>query len=1117
INVFRWTVSNGTCNPVFDQVTIQSFTQPQTPNAGLDQSICTLSAQLSAILPTVGQGSWSIISGAGIIVNPQQNTSAVNNLQSGVNTFRYSVSNGICPVVFDDVNVEVFSAPVASAGADQSVCGTSVNLSGNLPAASSGSWTLVSGAGIIQSPNQNSTQISNLGVGANVFQWSLTNGVCPVSNDQITITRFLEPSAALAGNDLQTCASSAQLNAQIPTIGQGFWSVLSGSGNFGNPASAASTINQLAVGDNILVWTVSNGNCPSSSDQVIITVDQNPTSAEAGADQGLCSNQTTLQALMPQAGDGQWTIISGTASITNPNQANTSLTSIGVGQVVLRWTVTNGVCISFDEVTVTRSLPPSLSTAGEDQQICNEASSLSGNSPSTGTGLWTIVSGSADIDNPSNPVSSVSNLGAGANVFRWTISNGACPTEEDQVTIIRQEAPDVAQAGQDQLICDVNATLQANLPQIGTGIWSIVSGAGVIDNTFASSTSVSGLANGENVFQWTTLNGVCPASTDQVIITKAIEPDPSVAGEDALVCGSAFSLEALEPSSGAGQWIVISGSALFSDQGSANSEVTSLEPGETQLAWLVSNAPCPVSSDTITLIVAEQPEAAFAGIDLLICDDSVFVAGNVPVIGEALWTVSSGSGLFEDSLSAFTSVVSLGEGSNVLVYSITNEHCVSNDSMVVFRFSNDFEVNAGQDTVICAFTYELNADIPQSGDGFWDVFEGLGNVSDPTAAQSQLELLSDTLGLRWTVTNGICSPRSDTVFVYRQVEAEVAIAMADLAICSDEVQLSADTAIQGFGFWEILSGSAILSDSSLANAVLSLENTGNVLLSWNVISGACLSIDSVLISSSEPPFPVYAGENQTICETTTILQASVPELGSGTWLSLASGFFSNANSPTSGFLATSTGFKGLIWSVTNGACILRDTVFIDMLDKPDADGGPDLFGCLGDTIFLQAETPVFGDPEWIVLSNKATVLEPFFENSAFITEQAGSFNLRWRISNGFCSDSSLVTVTIYDESNPDCAGAANFVFIPEGFSPNSDGVFDKFVVEHNPDKQVNLSVFDRRGVLVFEDENYQNDWEGQVNTGSPLYGDQLPEGTYFYLIRIDGDTEFRKGYLTLWR
>ena len=74
-----------------------------------------------------------------------------------------------------------------------------------------------------------------------------------------------------------------------------------------------------------------------------------------------------------------------------------------------------------------------------------------------------------------------------------------------------------------------------------------------------------------------------------------------------------------------------------------------------------------------------MPDAAFAGVDLLVCDDSVFVAGNAPAVGSPIWSISNGFGLIEDSLSAFTAVTDLAEGSNSLVYSIVNEHCSSVD------------------------------------------------------------------------------------------------------------------------------------------------------------------------------------------------------------------------------------------------------------------------------------------------------------------------------------------------------------------------------------------------------------------------------------------------------
>ena len=32
-----------------------------------------------------------------------------------------------------------------------------------------------------------------------------------------------------------------------------------------------------------------------------------------------------------------------------------------------------------------------------------------------------------------------------------------------------------------------------------------------------------------------------------------------------------------------------------------------------------------------------------------------------------------------------------------------------------------------------------------------------------------------------------------------------------------------------------------------------------------------------------------------------------------------------------------------------------------------------------------------------------------------------------------------------------------------------------------------------------------------------MAGDILPESTYFYIVQIEGETDARKGYLTLWR
>jgi gliding motility-associated-like protein len=86
------------------------------------------------------------------------------------------------------------------------------------------------------------------------------------------------------------------------------------------------------------------------------------------------------------------------------------------------------------------------------------------------------------------------------------------------VVVTADEVP-VAFAGEDQgLDFLFGTTLTADIPEIGTGIWALVSGTGDLFNSTAPSTAVSGLSVGENVFSWTVTNGACDPVTDLVMV-----------------------------------------------------------------------------------------------------------------------------------------------------------------------------------------------------------------------------------------------------------------------------------------------------------------------------------------------------------------------------------------------------------------------------------------------------------------------------------------------------------------------------------------------------------------------------------------------------------------------
>jgi gliding motility-associated-like protein len=87
----------------------------------------------------------------------------------------------------------------------------------------------------------------------------------------------------------------------------------------------------------------------------------------------------------------------------------------------------------------------------------------------------------------------------------------------------------------------------------------------------------------------------------------------------------------------------------------------------------------------------------------------------------------------------------------------------------------------------------------------------------------------------------------------------------------------------------------------------------------------------------------------------------------------------------------------------------------------------------------------------------------------------------------------------------------------KGFSPDGDGINEFWFIkglDDFPDNEV--KVFNRWGNLVFEIRHYDNDrivWNGE-GTGRPvLTGANVVDGTYYFIIRINGLASPVTGYV----
>ncbi|MBX7227652.1 MAG: hypothetical protein K1X55_16580, partial [Chitinophagales bacterium] len=449
----------------------------------------------------------------------------------------------------------------SNAGLDQTVCTNSATLSGNVPTVGTGQWSLVSGSGTITNINIASSGVTGLGSGANKFVWTISNVPCTPSRDTVTITYSGTITPSNAGLDQLICGTTTSLSGNVPTVGTGQWSLASGSGTITTPSSATSSVTGLGVGTNKFVWTISNPPCTPSTDTVSIVVSASPTASNAGVDQSICGTTTNLSGNIPTVGTGQWSLVSGSGTITSASSATSGVTGLGVGANKFVWTISNAPCVpSKDTVTINVVTSPTTSNAGSDQLLCGSTTNLSGNVPTVGIGQWSLSSGSGTITTPNSATTSVTGLGIGTNRFVWTINNAPCPSSTDTVLIIVNAPPTTSNAGIDQTVCTNSANLSGNVPTVGTGQWSLLSGSGTITNINSTSSDVTGLGSGANKFVWTISNAPCTPSRDTVTITYSGTITPSNAGLDQQICGTTTNLSGNIPTVGTGQWSLASGS-----------------------------------------------------------------------------------------------------------------------------------------------------------------------------------------------------------------------------------------------------------------------------------------------------------------------------------------------------------------------------------------------------------------------------------------------------------------------------------------------------------------------------------------------------------------------------
>jgi len=247
-------------------------------------------------------------------------------------------------------------------------------------------------------------------------------------------------------------------------------------------------------------------------------------------------------------------------------------------------------------------------------------------------------------------------------------------------------------AGENQILCGVTtATLDGNLPLLGTGIWRVLRGGASIVSPTNPNSTVSNLAIGVNEFEWRiTYSGSTARDTVQITVDAA--PTPANAGTDQTLCNLATAtLSGNTPAIGSGLWRVLEGSATITDPDNPSTTATGLQVGLNEFEWAItSTATCPPSRDTVVIDIDALPTVADAGLDELVCNSSSeALNANRAVVGTGHWNVLVGPAVVEDPSDDNSDVSGLQIGENQFEWVITNETCPpSRDTVTITRQSS---------------------------------------------------------------------------------------------------------------------------------------------------------------------------------------------------------------------------------------------------------------------------------------------------------------------------------------------------------------------------------------------------------------------------------------------
>jgi len=554
---------------------------------------------------------------------------------------------------------------------------------------------------------------------------------------------------------------------------------------------------------------------------------------------------------------------------------------------------------------------------------------------------------------------------------------------------------------------------------------------------------------------------------------------------------------------------------------------------------------CPsVSSAPLLVEVNDAPAAVFASNSGPVCLDDATATFDLTVSsGSAIpgatytWFDAATNTIVAGPTTSLTSTITdlstFTAGANDF-YVVTDVNgCPSAASVpttVMFDFVPNNGAFAGNDIFVCDnSSVVLNAQAPTVGTGQWvQTAGGTVVIANPNQATTSISGLAtgQSYTFDWILSNGSCmNYATDQVTVVVDNAVATADAGIDIELCGATSTTLNATGVTGgiAGTWtqpssQALLGVTIVDPNDPNTSITGLMPGNNYQFIWTLSNAGCGDFSSdivVLNNAGTGNATAFAGNDFDLCgsEETPLNATSAPAGMIGTWTTTSGATILAPNQPNTFVTDLQPGANTFTWTLSNSVC--------GQFSSDDV------------TIFYEA--PIVANDDAVTVSYNGTSDINVLSNDALTSEYSISFTsptngtltenngvfsyasnfgyvggdeFTYEICSELCPDEcSIATVTLSVGADATCA-------IPSIFSPNNDGINDEFIVPclstaQYPNNEV--AIFNQWGDEVFRDGPYLNDWRGTYK------GEDLPTGTYFYVVDLGDGTAPMSGFLVLER